>query len=295
MALLPYLRLTRPPNLLTSVSDIWAGAALSGVLGGFWSDPHLRGSFLWLSVASVFLYAGGVVMNDVFDAELDRVERPERPIPSGLVTAKAATIWGCALLAAGILAAAMTGIVSGLIALAVALTALAYDRWGKHQAVLGPVNMGLCRGFNLLLGMSIAIGTIPHIGWTAIIPVIYIGAITLISRGEVHGSDRSSLGTAFVFYGVVTGAIGAVALCKGRLLQALPFLVLFLVMVLPPLIRAFRSPTGPRIGKAVKAGVLALILLNASWVAAAAGLSWALATALLLPVSIWIARSFQVT
>lgn len=295
MTLAPYLRLARPANLLTSVSDIWAGAALSGVLSTVAYDSSLMRSLAWLSLASILLYAGGVVMNDVCDAELDAVERPERPIPSGEITRTAATLWGCGLLVAGILAAGMTGTLSGLLALAVALTALLYDRWGKHQALFGPVNMGLCRGINLLLGMSIAIGAIAHAGWTAIVPVIYIGAITLISRGEVHGANRSALRTAFVFYGIVMLLIGWVAFRKDRFWEALPFLVLFLVMVLPSLIRAFRRPTGPLIGKAVKAGVLSLILLNASWVAAGAGLPWAVATALLLPVSLWIARSFQVT
>lgn len=295
MAIVPYLRLARPANLLTSVSDIWAGAALSGVLSTALYDPALTRSLAWLSLATIFLYAGGVVMNDVCDARLDAVERPERPIPSGQVSLKAATLWGGSLLVAGILAASMTGAVSGLLALGVALTALLYDRWGKHHALLGPVNMGLCRGINLLLGMSITTGAIAHMGWAAIVPVIYIGAITLISRGEVHGANRSSLGAAFVFYAVVILIIGWEAFLSDRLWEALPFLVLFLIMVLPSLIKAFKSPTGPLIGKAVKAGVLSLILLNASWVAAGAGLPWAVATALLLPVSLWIARSFQVT
>jgi len=295
MAILPYLRLTRPANLLTSVSDIWAGAAISGVLSTAMLSASLVRSLAWLSLAAIFLYAGGVVMNDVCDADLDATERPERPIPSGKVSRKNATLWGISLLVAGIVSAGLHSMLSALIALGVAITALLYDRWGKHQSFFGPVNMGLCRGFNLWLGMSILSTSILASGWVAIVPVLYIAAITLISRGEVHGGSRTSLRIAFVFYGIVVLLIAGAALLKDRILEALPFLAIFLIMVLPPLSKAFKNPTGPLIGRAVKLGVLSLILLNASWAAAGAGFPWAIATALLLPLSLLIAKFFAVT
>lgn len=293
MALIHYIRLTRPPNLLTAVSDIWAGAALSGGLailsvGGLFP-------FIMLSFASVCLYAGGVVMNDVCDRELDAKERPERPIPSGAVSARAASAWGWLLLILGILSAAVTGITGAALSFAVAATALLYDRWGKHHALLGPLNMGLCRGLNLWLGMSLLPHALGTWGWVAIAPVLYIAAITLIARGEVHGGNRRSLATACFFYSVVIVLIGWVAFRQGRALTACPFLLLFAGAVFPSLLTALHEPSGAHIRKAVKAGVLALILLNASWVAAAAGIEWAVVTALLLPASWLIARSFAVT
>ena len=58
-----------------------------------------------LVLATVGLYGGGVVFNDVFDAELDKIERPERPIPSGLVTKQSASFLGLLLLLMAIIAA----------------------------------------------------------------------------------------------------------------------------------------------------------------------------------------------
>ena len=52
--------------------------------------------------AVVALYAAGMVLNDVCDVELDRRERPERPLPSGDVSVAAAALAGVALLAAGV-------------------------------------------------------------------------------------------------------------------------------------------------------------------------------------------------
>ena len=66
-------------------------------------------------------------------------------------------------------------------------------------------------------------------------------------------------------------------------------------MIFIPLRQAIRSPKGPLIGKAVKAGVLALILMNAAWAAAFGTLYLALIILLLLPISIWMAKAFAVT
>lgn len=87
--LLSYLRLMRPANIVTSVADILLGFAASGLVQNpFFSDGHFNISgldaLLWLILSTIGLYGGGVVFNDVFDAELDKVERPERPIPSGI-------------------------------------------------------------------------------------------------------------------------------------------------------------------------------------------------------------------
>src|SRR5690606_29817410 len=109
--LMAYLRLTRPANIVTAIADILAGIAISGTGLALLSPENHSGytpefsSWLWLCLATIGLYGGGVAFNDVFDAELDRLERPERPIPSGMVSlTNAATLAG-ALLLMGIIAA----------------------------------------------------------------------------------------------------------------------------------------------------------------------------------------------
>src|ERR671918_1414576 len=61
--------------------------------------------FALLVVASCLLYLSGMVLNDVFDAEVDAREQPTRPIPSGRITLRAATAVGWAMLASGVLIA----------------------------------------------------------------------------------------------------------------------------------------------------------------------------------------------
>jgi 4-hydroxybenzoate polyprenyltransferase len=281
----------RPANIVTAISDILAGAAVAGYAGGMDEFP----SVLLLILATIGLYGGGVVFNDVFDAALDRVERPERPIPSGLISENEGALLGTSLLILGIAAAFRFASLSGSIAIAIAVAALVYDKWGKHHPILGPLNMGLCRGLNLLLGMSLVPGVLLQSGYLALVPVLYIAAITMISRGEVHGGKSNTILAAAFLYTVVMASILYVSAMHENILYTLFFLVLFAVLIYPPLIRAYREPVGRNIGKAVKAGVLALIVMNASWAAAFGALYLALAIVLLLPVSILLAKLFAVT
>ncbi|MFN8345640.1 MAG: UbiA-like protein EboC [Spirosomataceae bacterium] len=283
-----YLQLTRPANIVTAVADILAGMAIA-------QSAFTIGPVYWLVLSTVGLYGGGVVMNDVFDAELDAAERPERPIPSGKVSKGAAAAMGMTLLAGGIVAAGMFSLLSGEIAAAVALLALLYNRYAKHSALFGPITMGFCRGGNLLLGMSSVPEALPEWGWLAFVPILYIGAITLISQDEVHGGKRRSLYIAASLYISVHAVQFLVALNQGNGSMALLLIALHALIVGRPLWNALQNPIGPNIGKAVKAGVLSLIVMNAAWCVAFGNLPVALGVLLLLPLSILLARLFAVT
>jgi 4-hydroxybenzoate polyprenyltransferase len=288
------LRLMRPANIVTAVADILAGITISGFFVPE-SGIDSRCSIFLLCIATIGLYGGGVVFNDVFDASLDAVERPERPIPSGLVSRGQAVLLGTVLLIAGISCAGFAGPVPGIIAVCIAAAALVYDKWGKHQDWLGPLNMGLCRGLNLLLGMSSRTASLSH-GWLlAAIPVLYIAAITMISRGEVHGGKRRTLYLAALLYSVVIGCILYFASGAQTVLLSSLFLLFFAWMIFGPLVRAIRLPAGKNIGKAVKAGVISLILMDAALAAASSSPYAALVIALLLPVSLGLSRLFAVT
>lgn len=279
----------RPANVITAATDVLAGSAIAGHFL-FFPDP----SFL-LVISTMCLYGGGVVMNDVWDAELDKVERPERPIPSGLISPLQASLFGSTLLVVGIYVAICVSGESGLIAGAIAVGALVYDKWSKHHRFWGPLNMGLCRGLNLLLGMSVAMPSLKVFGWLMLFPLLYIAAITTISRGEVHGNNRNNLITGFFLYLIVVLSISVFSYRQQKLWYTLPFLLLFGGLIFPPLIKAIEEPVGKNIGKAVKAGVLALIVMNAAWTASFSFWGYGLLVLALLPVSLLLARLFAVT
>jgi 4-hydroxybenzoate polyprenyltransferase len=295
-----FLRLMRPSNIVTAISDILAGVAIASYTTNYTWLQQNWSSILLLVISTIGLYGGGVVLNDVFDAELDKTERPERPIPSRIVSKKEGALFASFLFLMGIASAAFVHpnyVFSATTSLAVAITisCIVYDKWGKHYSYFGPVNMGLCRGLNLILGISILHEALTIYWPLFIIPVIYIGAITMISRGEVHGGKKSTLYGAVILYAIVISCIIYVGIRNNTILYVLCFLLLFAYLIFPPLQKAIREPKGSLIGKAVKAGVIALIVMNASWAAAFGSFYFALLILLLLPVSFLFAKAFAVT
>lgn len=284
----------RPANVVTSVADVLAGIAISGYFLLYQTELQLLPIIL-LCIATIGLYSGGIILNDVFDAELDAKERPERPIPSGLISKQAATIFGGICFFIGIFSAGLYSTEAQYLAVAIMVSCLIYDKFLKHSTIFGPVNMGLCRGLNLLLGISIVPASIQIWWYLAIIPVIYIAAITMISRGEVHGGSKKTLYFAVLLYALVIGSVVYFAYANGYLPLSIAFLALFAFMILKPLFKAIQNPIGPNIGKAVKSGVIALILLNAAWASAFGVWQVALIIVILLPLSMWLSKAFAVT
>jgi hypothetical protein len=143
------VRLGRVSNLPTVTSNVLAAVALATLC------PTCTTPASWIAVAGVcvgmsLLYVAGMFLNDAFDRTIDALERPDRPIPSGQVTAAAVFGAGFLLLAFGVLVVAGVAVATGAgwppIASVVALAGLIvfYDMHHKRNA-FAPVVMGLCR------------------------------------------------------------------------------------------------------------------------------------------------------
>ena len=283
-----YLELIRPPNVMTAVADVLAGYAVAGLAN--------HRALPWLAVASACLYAGGVTLNDFFDRRLDAVERPERPIPSGRVPARAAAALGAVLLSAGIVCAFQATRAAGYLALAIAALILLYDAWGKHQPIAGPVNMGLCRALNLLLGVAAVPAALAGAWPLGFVPLAYIGAVTAVSRGEVHGGSGHAARIALIFLTGAISALAAITLSPAK--RSIPGLILVAALAWrtwPPFWIAYRTRKPDAVRKAVKAGVLSLVLVDAAIGAAYAGPAYAAAILATALVAAALARVFSVT
>jgi len=110
--MLAWLRLMRLPAVFTAISNVLCGCFISSPDQ---APPLSQLGLLVLTTAG--LYLGGMVLNDVFDAALDALERPERPIPSGRISRRAAAVFGTLLLLLGITAAACLSVSTVLFAL----------------------------------------------------------------------------------------------------------------------------------------------------------------------------------
>ena len=150
-----WLQLIRVPNAPTAAANILAGYLLAH---RSWDNWHV---LVCLIISSLALYCCGMILNDVFDADQDKTDQPNRPIPSGRIDLRTAAVLGWSLMALGILAAIAAGALAsppavfrcGAIAALLALAIYLYDGPLKRTP-LAPVLMGACRSLNVLLGAS---------------------------------------------------------------------------------------------------------------------------------------------
>jgi 4-hydroxybenzoate polyprenyltransferase len=286
-----WIQLIRPSNVLTAISDVLAGVALACLF--LQSELPETESLIWITLSSMLLYTGGIVFNDVFDAALDKIERPERPIPSGKVKQSSAAILGSIAFSLGCFLAYQVNMTAFYISLAIVLMCLLYNGKAKHHFIAGPIVMGSCRGLNLLLGMAVLPDSLSYF-YLAIVPIIYIAAVTNISRGEVYGNNKTTIFVSMGLYALVIITLIYFAFVSKNYL-AFIFILFFTVMIASPLFKALKSLAPQDVRKSVKFGVLALILMNASWVAISGYWVLALAICAILPVSIFLAKKFAVT
>lgn len=178
-----WLELTRLSNIPTVWTNVLVGAAAGGTVSGWiaWRGPVVAG------VVTTLLYAAGMTLNDLFDAERDARARPERPIPSGRISRTAALTFVIACAAASLalsLTLGLPGIVlTGLLILSIVL----YDWLHGARAPAG-LFMGVNRALvYILAGASVAgfeaLADSPLL-WLAGAAGLYTLLLTLIARTE---------------------------------------------------------------------------------------------------------------
>lgn len=143
--LLNYLRLIRIVNCLLAAVGVWVGAYLT------WVEPE------WLfpalaSAAAFLICAGGNVVNDIIDRDLDRIIHPERVLVTGVITVERARTVAIALNVVGIIPALFISLwLTGLSLLTIALL-LVYNTHLKRYPMIGNVVVALLAGATFLVG-----------------------------------------------------------------------------------------------------------------------------------------------
>jgi 4-hydroxybenzoate polyprenyltransferase len=275
-----WLRLVRLPNHATAVADVLAGWLVIARPENVAAPPA---AFWAVAAASLLLYA---------------VERPERPLPSGQISPAAAAFvgWLAAAggVAAGVVAAALSrhAAVAG-VALALAVAVYVYDRHAKNTAA-GPLVMGSCRSLNWLLGMTAAGGPTVAAEWLPAVGMgIYVAGITLFARFEATVSSRrwlilstgvmaAGLAVAGSFTVWLAGQGGSAWLARAGIDN---WLLLWCVLTASVVYRAVLGIVTPQPGlvqRAVGNAIMTIITLDAAFVLAACGESWAIVGFLLL-------------
>ena len=150
----PYIALTRPGNMVLTAIAVVAGAFIAA--GTNVSDFQIE--ILICCFCSMMLVGGGNALNDYKDRETDKENHPERPIPSGKVSADSAYTYAQSLLGLGllILLLALENKMPFVVALIGVLLLIAYENGLKAAGITGNVAVGLMSGAVFLFaGMAV--------------------------------------------------------------------------------------------------------------------------------------------
>lgn len=256
-----YLELVRAPAVLTVLGDTLAGGSAAG--------HPLGGRRMTLPLASACLYAGGMALNDYADRATDARERPERPIPSGRITAPNALAAAAALTVAGLgLSAAGGGRRAIAVGLPLAGAIWTYDLLAKNHAVSGALTMGVCRALDVLMGAGT--GHLRPALWAAGVMGGHTVAVTVLSRGEVDGTTTATACGVAAGTGLLAGAVVAGAVVAGgpgpraRVLAVLAATAAYAARCAPAQVQAARNPVAENALQATKAGIRAMVPLQAA-------------------------------
>jgi len=292
---LALVQLVRLPTVFTCVADIFTGFLLThGSL-----EPV--DTFALIVAVSVCHYWTGMVLNDWFDRQIDAVERPGRPIPSGRIAARAALTIALALNAVGLILAAMAGGNTLLVATALTLCVWLYDGILK-KTPLAPVLMGGCRFLNVMLGASASptgeLWCLPQVHVAAGMG-LYVAGLTWFARQEASISRRGQLISATFVINVGLATLVAFILhspASNQRETSLFVLVVIAITIVRRLIRAIAVPTPRHVQTAVRTMLLSLIMLNATMILFATGdLSLSLTVISLLIPALLLSRWIPMT
>jgi 4-hydroxybenzoate polyprenyltransferase len=308
-----YLILVRLPNVFTAPSNVLTGY-LAAVVPAANADAL---QLFLLLLSSILLYIAGIVFNDYFDIDLDKRERPYRPLPSGGITKKVALLIAIiSLISANILA--FTASMSSLaVCIIMSVMVIGYD-YKLKNTFFGPIAMGIIRSLNIVLGASptLFVILIPYnhtnanfilarIIFVSLSLFVYVMAISLLSRKEVvtgeelegkhsYTQTRQIIIISFLLVLAVILSISfAVIFGIFKMNLFVSFVLFSAIMVIT--FKQTNYHNSLTIQNAIKHMVISIIVLDSIFITGLTGSYYGLLTLILAFPSIFLARKFYVT
>lgn len=211
-----YIRITRPVNSLFAGFAVLLGVAIAvdplnpapGAVPPVYIYPAL--------IAAVALItAAGNVINDYFDRDIDAVNRPDRPIPSGEVSPEAALGYSIILFAAGLTACIFTNVLCLTIAIVNSALLALYARNLKALPLAGNIAVSYLTASIFLFGGAVY-------GWPGLMQNIYVAFIVFLAilarellkdAEDIEGDREGGARTLPMSVGVKKTAAIAFVLC----------------------------------------------------------------------------------
>lgn len=216
----PYIKLMRPLNGIMSVIAVWIGALIAGA-------PFVPDNSIILGMAAVFLISGGgMAINDFFDVEIDKLNRPNRPLASGKISKRAALSYSGILFIIGNAAAYMIGFDAFITAVIVSCLLIAYAAYLKKTILIGNL---IISG---LVALTFVFGGIIIGDYVPVLPLALLAFLSNTAReiyktiDDALGDRKYNVNSLAIRLGVVkTRIIGNIFLIAAVAFSFVPYLL----------------------------------------------------------------------
>ena len=223
-----YVQLLRPINCLMMGFAVIVGYVIASK-GVFLAPLHV----LVLGFLTAFLLTGSsMVLNDYFDREIDAINNPFKPIPSGRVSPTSAIYFALFLTITGIIAAALINHLCLIIAIFSFIVSTAYSGLFKKTGLLGNLMVSFCVAIPFIFGSAMLNKILFH-------TLIFFAMVFLANTGreitkgivDVVGDRSKGVMTLAVKYGEFFAAkTAALFYMAAVMLSPLPWLLGYLSM-----------------------------------------------------------------
>lgn len=213
-----YIEISRPANGVIAFASVFLGALLSG--GG----PILP--VLYVAMAAFLILSAGNAINDRCDVEIDRINKPNRPIPSGRLSKGEATTFSILCSLTGVALSFLVNLPATVISLFVVISLFLYAIRLKRTPLLGNVVVATLTGLTFISG-----GVAVEKPLGALIPAVFAFLFTLGREvvkdiEDVEGDRSTGAKTAPVVWGIKPSAIiSAVVMGIVVAVSPIPFLL----------------------------------------------------------------------
>jgi geranylgeranylglycerol-phosphate geranylgeranyltransferase len=185
------------------------------------------------------LVAGSMAVNDILDAEIDQINTPSRPIPSGRVSKTEAAAFATITLAVGLFLAFALSTVNLLIAILAVALMFYYNRFGKKTGLPGNAAVSANLAIPFIFGGAVG-------GFSSILYVFAViaflagmGREVIKGMADIVGDSKRGVRTLAVSRGLgVASKTGALFFVVAVLLSAIPITLKMVSWLYVPIVVA---------------------------------------------------------
>ncbi len=240
-----FLSIIRPQNCIIGGLTVISGIAMSYRLNptGGTLLIHIM-MIVFGYITYFFVAAGGNVVNDIYDIEIDKINRPHRALPSGRMTIRQAWVFVVSLSALGIFFALLNGIIGAIVVVIFLLVGYAYASKVKELGIAGNFMVAFSFAFGVIYGSIIYGENVGSIMLPVPIWLFFITAFMILQAREtikgsedVEGDKLRNVRTIARIYGYnVSAAVQAILNMVGVICYVLIWLLGFASYDLWPLL-----------------------------------------------------------